>query len=129
MILDRRRQRVDAAGYDEGQNRGGGNRGRNDYGCQRDGKRRATGNALHELRREGAALRAVSLNAAPEDEQFMRRLLEQPADVGSARLPGEEGYTGAAQSVPRLLAALAIVVALALAALLGVTERLRWRTA
>lgn len=81
------------------------------------------------LRREGTALRAVSLNGAPEDEQFIRRLLEKPADVGTARLPGEEGYAGAAQPVPRLLAALAIVVALALAALLGVTERLRWRTA
>jgi len=79
------------------------------------------------LRREGAALRAVSLNAAPEDEQFMRRLLEKPADVGSARLPGEAGYAGGSQSVPRLVAALAVLVALALAALLSMTERLRWR--
>lgn len=81
------------------------------------------------LRRAGAELRAVSLNAAPEDEQFIRRLLEKPSDVVGARLPGEEGYAGGTQTVPRLLAALTILVAFALAAFLGVTERLRWRTA
>ena len=81
------------------------------------------------LRREGATLRAVSLNAAPEDGQFMSRLLEKPVDLAPARLPGEAGYAGAEQPVPRLLAAITILVGLALAALLGLTERLRWRAA
>lgn len=81
------------------------------------------------LRRVGARLRAVSLNAAPEDEQFMRRLLAKRRDLVGARLPGEKGYERPGEPVSRRFAVLAILVALALAMLVGTTERLRWSAA
>ncbi len=80
------------------------------------------------LRRAGATLRVVSLNASPEDERFMRRLVARSTDVVAARLPGEGG-AGSGGSVPWLLAALGVVLAGALAGLLVVTERLRWSEA
>lgn len=80
------------------------------------------------LRREGAQLKVVSLNAAPEDERLVRRLLARPVDLVQARLPGESPAAGA-RAVPRLFAVLAVLLALALTALLALTEAVRWRTA
>lgn len=80
------------------------------------------------LRREGAHLRIVSLNAAPEDERLVRRLLARPVDLVQARLPDERSAESA-RSLPRLLAVLAVVLALALASVLATTEAVRWRRA
>ncbi len=86
-------------------------------------------NAALGLRRAGATLRVVSLDASPEDERFMRRLVARSADVVAARLTSESGSDGSGGDVPRSLAVLAVLLAVALAALLGLTERLRWRAA
>lgn len=89
----------------------------------------ALGAAAAAVRREGALLRAVSLNASPEDLRLMRRLLDRPSAVTPARLPGEQGHSGSGGRLPALLALLAAAVALGLAALLTLTERLSWRAA
>jgi hypothetical protein len=79
-------------------------------------------------RHVGVPIRVVGLNPSPDDASFMQRLLPQGSGIVSATLPGERGastHTG----LPVTLILLAVALALASAAYLAVTERLRWRTA
>ena len=78
-------------------------------------------------RRAGIPLHVVGLNASPEDAAFIRRFVTGNGSFAQAALPSErEG--GSAVSVDDVFAALAIVLALALAAFLLLSEPLRWRT-
>jgi hypothetical protein len=70
------------------------------------------------LRRLGVPVRVVALNAAPEDERYITRLLRRPADLSRAALPGEQRGGGERVRLPLLLAALAAAAALALRELL-----------
>ena len=80
-------------------------------------RERLTGTALA-LRRAGIPVRVVALNAAPEDERYVKRLLRRPDDLAAAALPGEEREGGRPVRLPLFLAALAAAVALALRELL-----------
>jgi hypothetical protein len=76
----------------------------------------------------GVPIRVVGLNPSPDDASFMQRLLPQGGGIVSATLPGEKAastHTG----LPVGLILVAVALALASAAYLAVTERLRWRTA
>jgi hypothetical protein len=75
----------------------------------------------------GVPIRVVGLNPSPADANLMQRLLPQGGGIVSAALPGEKGastHTG----LPVSLILVAVALALASAAYLAVTERLRWRT-
>jgi hypothetical protein len=76
-------------------------------------------------RRAGIPLHVVGLNAAPEDEAFIRRLVPGKGSFTEARLPSE-GSRFVSGSTDLLLVAAAVLVALGLAALLLVTEPMRW---
>lgn len=76
-------------------------------------------------RRLGIPIKIVGLNAAPADAQYMQRLLPQGSSVVGATLPGERA-PGTQSGVPATVIVLAVLLALALAAYLVVTERLRW---
>ena len=80
-------------------------------------RERLTSTALS-FRRLEIPVRVVGLNAAPEDERYVERLLRRPADLSAAALPGEEQGGGGRVRLPLLLAALAAAVALALRELL-----------
>jgi hypothetical protein len=88
----------------------------------------ALGSVVLELRRQDIPLLAVGLNPAPEDERFVRRLLREPGDLVPATLPNERGAAPSARS-PRPLVLSGLAVALALAAFLAASDRLRWKTA
>ncbi len=81
------------------------------------------------LRREGAQLQVVSLNAAPEDVKLVRRFLARPSSLTPALLPGEAGHRAPGSRLPLALSLVAVLVSLALAGVLRLTERLRWRPA
>jgi VWA domain containing CoxE-like protein len=81
------------------------------------------------MKRSGVTVRVVGLNPAPEDAQFVERLLPRGArDLTPGRLPGEDAAP-ARGALPAWLvgAGLALAVLLALNELVG--TRLRWRTA
>lgn len=78
-------------------------------------------------RRAGIPLHVVGLNAEPEDEAFIRRLVPSNGSFAQAALPSQ-GLRTASGSTDLLLVALAALVALALAAFLVVTEPTRWST-
>jgi hypothetical protein len=77
-------------------------------------------------RRAGIRLDVVGLNASPEDLAFVRRVLPPGGRVTQASLPGERGSQTRA-GAPWALAVAAAALALVLAALLLITERMRWR--
>jgi hypothetical protein len=82
--------------------------------------------ALNVLQQE--QLLKPGLNPSPDDASFMQRLLPQGGGIVSATLPGEKAastHTG----LPVGLILVAVALALASAAYLAVTERLRWRAA
>jgi hypothetical protein len=74
----------------------------------------------------GIPIRVVGLNPAPEDRRYLERLLRTPGDLTQATLPGE-GTTAARADLPVGLALATGALAVALAAFLVATERLRWR--
>ena len=79
---------------------------------------RLAGTALV-YQRLGIPVRVVSLNASPEDERYVARLLRRPTDLSVATLPGAD--SGGGHGTVRLslfLAALAAAAALALRELL-----------
>jgi hypothetical protein len=81
------------------------------------------------LERARIPVRVVGLNAAPEDEAFIARLLPRgAADVSRAALPGE-GSEPRGEGMPFWLAVTTLVLALLLAANELVGARLRWETA
>jgi hypothetical protein len=75
-------------------------------------------------RRLGVPIRVVGLNPSPEDERLMERLLPKNGVV-QASLPGER-RPDTDHGIPVAAILLAVAAALALAALLTVTERVRW---
>jgi hypothetical protein len=78
---------------------------------------RLTSTALA-FRRLEIPVRVVGLNAAPEDERYVERLLRRSSDLSVAPLPGEEESGGEDVRLSLLLAALAAAAALALRELL-----------
>ena len=74
---------------------------------------RLTSTALT-FRRRGIPVRVVGLNAAPEDERYITRLLRRSSDLSAAPPPGAKRNSGENVRLPLLLAALAAAVALAL---------------
>ena len=74
---------------------------------------RLTSTALA-FRRLEIPVRVIGLNAAPEDERYIMRLLRRSSDLSAAPLPGDERSSGADVRLPLLLAAFAAAVALAL---------------
>ena len=78
---------------------------------------RLTSTALA-FRRLEIPVRVVGLNAAPEDERYVERLLRRSSDLSAAPLPGEEESGGEDVRLSLLLAALAAAAALALRELL-----------
>ncbi len=82
------------------------------------GDRERLSTTMLSLRRLGVPVRVVALNAAPEDERYIARLLDRPADLSPAALPDEERGGGERVRLPLLLAALAAAAALALRELL-----------
>jgi hypothetical protein len=79
-------------------------------------------------RKLGIPIRVVGLNPSPEDVRLVERLLPQGSDLVQATLPGEQ-RGGASIGVPNGVATSAILLAFVLAALLALTERLRWSQA
>ena len=77
-------------------------------------------------RSAGIPLHVVGLNASPEDAAFFRRFVTGNGSFTQAALRSERGVGGSV-TVDRLFAGLAIVLALALAAFLLLSEPLRWR--
>jgi len=80
-------------------------------------RERLTSTALS-FRRLGIPARVVGLNPSLEDERYMERLLDRPADLSSAAAPGEDRGGGVGVRLPLFLAALAAAAALALRELL-----------
>lgn len=79
-------------------------------------------------RHVGVPIRVVGLNPSPDDASFIQHLLPPGGVIVSATLPGERaGATKMGLPVGLLLVTVAL--ALASAAYLVVTERLRWSTA
>ena len=74
---------------------------------------RLTSTALT-FRRRGIPVRVVGLNAAPEDERYIKRLLRRPSDLSAAPPRGDERSGGEDIRLPLFLAALATAAALAL---------------
>ncbi len=70
-------------------------------------------------------IEVVGLNPSAENESLIRRLIPPGSGVTSARLPAERRPAGGA-TVPVAVVVLVGVLAVALAGLLAVTERLRW---
>jgi hypothetical protein len=70
------------------------------------------------FRRLEIPVRVIGLNAAPEDQRYVERLLRRSSDLSAATLPGEEATGRRDVRVALLLAALAAAVALALRELL-----------
>jgi len=77
-------------------------------------------------RKLGVLLHVLGLNPSPEDARLVTRLLARPGDLQPAALPSERRVDAAPSPVP--LVALTLVAAVALALLLPLVERLRWRT-
>jgi hypothetical protein len=73
---------------------------------------RLTSTALA-FRRLQIPVRVVGLNAAPEDERYVERLLRNSSDLSAASLPGQEDGGGRGLRIPLFLAALAAAVVLA----------------
>jgi hypothetical protein len=74
---------------------------------------RLTSTALT-FRRRGIPVRVVGLNAAPEDERYVKRLLRRSSDLAAAPPPGERRNGGQELRLALFLAALAAAAALAL---------------
>jgi hypothetical protein len=79
-------------------------------------------------RRLGIPIHVVGLNPAPEDQQFVERLLASPGDLEQAALPGR-ARSNTSAPFPTLLVVASTALIVVLAALLILTERLRWRAA
>ena len=79
-------------------------------------------------RKLGVPIRVVGLNPSPEDVRLVQRLLPRGGSVMQASLPSRR-QGGAHSPVPRRVVGAAIALALALAAFLALTERLRWSRA
>jgi hypothetical protein len=77
-------------------------------------------------RRAGIPLHVVGLNASPEDAAFIRRFVTGNGSFTEAALPSERGGE-LSTGVDLLLVGLAVVLALALAGYLLLSEPLRWR--
>jgi hypothetical protein len=77
------------------------------------------------FRRLRVPVEVVGLNPSAEDESLVRRLIPPGSGVRSAHLPGERRQAGRA-TVPVPVVLLVIVLAVALAGLVVLTERLRW---
>jgi hypothetical protein len=80
-------------------------------------RERLTGTALS-LRRLGVPVRVVGLNPSAADKRYVEQLLQRPADLSEAALPGREQGGGGRVRLSLLLAALAAACALALRELL-----------
>ena len=78
---------------------------------------RLTSTALA-FRRLEIPVRVIGLNAAPEDQRYVERLLRRSSDLSAASLPGEEATGRQDVRLALFLAALAAAVALALRELL-----------
>ena len=78
-------------------------------------------------RRAGIGLHVVGLNPSPEDEAFIRRLVPQNGSFTQATLPGERTADSLSGEFDALLIGTAVVVALALAAFVLLTQPLRWK--
>jgi hypothetical protein len=76
-------------------------------------------------RKLGIPIRVVGLNPSPEDVRLVERLLPSGSDLVQATLPGER-RAGAHIGVPNGVVTAAILLAFVLAAVLALTERLRW---
>jgi len=76
-------------------------------------------------RRAGIPLHVVGLNASPEDAAFIRRFVRGHGSFTEAALPSEQG--GGSVHVDRLFVGLAVVLVLAVAGFLLLSEPLRWR--
>jgi hypothetical protein len=77
-------------------------------------------------RRAGIPLNVVGLNPAPEDAAFIRRLVPGNGSFTEATLPSE-GSGSLSGGASTSLVVLAVLVALAAAAFVLLTEPLRWR--
>ena len=77
-------------------------------------------------RRAGIPLHVVGLNASPEDAAFIRRFVTGNGSFTEAALPSERGGR-LSTGVDLFLVGLAVVLALALAGYLLLTEPLSWR--
>ena len=77
-------------------------------------------------RRLGIPIHVVGLNPAPEDQQYVERLLATPGDLEQAALPGRPRSATTAP-FPTLLVLASSGLVIVLAAFLVLTERLRWR--
>ena len=78
---------------------------------------RLTSTALA-FRRLEIPVRVVGLNAAPEDERYVKRLLRRSSDLSAAPVRGSERSSGEDLRLPLFLVALAAAAALALRELL-----------
>jgi hypothetical protein len=79
-------------------------------------------------RRAGIGLHVVGLDPSPEDAAFVRRLLPENGSFARAPLPGESRGSPTAAGDPMLVGA-AVIVAVAIAAFVLLTQPLRWREA
>jgi hypothetical protein len=79
-------------------------------------------------RRLGVPIRVVGLNPSPEDMRLVGRLLPPGGGIVTAALPGEQ-QAGAGTTVPTSMVVVAAALAVALAAFLVLTERVRWARA
>ena len=76
-------------------------------------------------RRLGVPITVAGLNPAPKDERYMRRLLPQGGTIVDVPItPGKRASSRG--GVPGRLVVAGALLALALAGLLTVTQRLRW---
>jgi hypothetical protein len=79
-------------------------------------------------RKLGIPIRVVGLNPSPADVRLVERLLPQGGTVIQSTLPGER-RAGRHPGVPGGVVTAAVLLALALAGMLALTERLRWSRA
>jgi hypothetical protein len=79
-------------------------------------------------RRLGVPISVAGLNPSPQDASYMRRLLPQGGTIANVPLEARHGAGGGPQ-IPWTLVALTLAVGILLAALLVVTQRLRWAEA
>jgi hypothetical protein len=75
----------------------------------------------------GVPIDVAALNPSPQDERYMRRLLPQGASI--REVPLQTGAPAAPHAgVPGRLVAAAALLVLALAAVITLTQRIRWAT-
>jgi hypothetical protein len=76
-------------------------------------------------RRLGIPISVAGLNPSPQDANYMRRLLPQGGTIANVPLEARPG-SGARPQVPWTLVGIAVALGAALAAVVVLTQRLRW---